>query len=124
MLGREMGGLAEQIGLVSGGRRFAWAIPLRPGLVISHNRFNASRIETVVVAALTSNMRLAAARGNVALLQGEAGLAVPSVVNVSQLRTIDRGFLGQRIGTLSALRMQQVWQGLCLVLQPDSVQVG
>lgn len=105
-----------------GAARGAEPAKLRPGLVISHNRFNASRIDTVVVAAVTSNMRLATARGNVVLFQGEAGLTVPSVVNVSQLRTIDRAYLGQRLGTLSDLRMQQIWQGLCLLLQPDHGQ--
>lgn len=102
-----------------GSARGAEPAKLRPGLIISHNRFNASRIDTVVVAAVTSNLRLADVPGNVALDLGEGGLAKSSVVNISQLRTVDREFLGQRIGALSARRMDQVWQGLRLLLEPE-----
>jgi len=101
-----------------GGARGSEPAKLRLGLIISHDRFNSSRIETVVVASITSNTRLAAAPGNVALLHDEGGLTKQSVINISQLRTVDRAFVGQRIGKLSAARMSQVWAGLCLLLQP------
>lgn len=88
----------------------------RPGLLVSSDRFNRSRISTVIVAAITSNQRLAAAPGNIALPLGTAGLAMASVVNVSQVLTVDRALLGQRIGRLGRERMVEVDRGLRLVL--------
>jgi mRNA interferase MazF len=58
----------------------------RPAVVAQHDRFNLSAVPTTIVAAITSNLRLAAMPGNVRLPKGEAGLARPSVVNVSQIR--------------------------------------
>ena len=89
----------------------------RPVVVVQSDRFNKSRIQTTVVAAVTSNVRLAQAPGNVALRRGEAGLARPSVVNVSQVRTIDRTDLGARIGALPRERLQEVRSGLALLLE-------
>ena len=88
----------------------------RPGLLVSSDRFNRSRISTVIVAAITSNQRLAAAPGNVALPPGTAGLTVSSVVNVSQVLTIDRALLGPRIGRLGRECLVEVDRGLRLVL--------
>ena len=88
----------------------------RPGLLVSSDRFNRSRISTVIVAAITSNHRLAAAPGNVALPSGTAGLTTQSVVNVSQVLTIDRVLLGERIGRLDRERLVEVDRGLRLVL--------
>jgi mRNA interferase MazF len=88
----------------------------RPAVVVQHDRFNQSTISTTVVAAVTSNLRLAAMPGNVRLRAGEAGLPKPSVVNVSQLMTVDRDRLGGRIGTLSTTRARQVLEGLGLVV--------
>jgi mRNA interferase MazF len=99
---------ADPIGSASGYRR--------PGLLVSSDRFNRSRIATVIVAAITSNQRLAAAPGNVALPSGTAGLTRPSVVNVSQVLTIDRALLDQRIGRLGRERLVDVDRGLRLVL--------
>ena len=90
----------------------------RPALVLQHDRFNRSRIATVVVAAITSNLALAHAPGNVRLRRGEGGLPRPSVVNVSQLATIDRARLSARAGTLSSRRIREVWEGVRLVLEP------
>lgn len=87
----------------------------RPGLVVQHDRFNRSAIATIVVASITSNLRLGGMPGNVRLSRGEAGLPRPSVVNVSQLRTIDRSRLGERIGALAPARMRDVLQGLALL---------
>jgi mRNA interferase MazF len=91
----------------------------RPALVVQHDRFNRSAISTTVVAAVTSNLRLAAMPGNVRLRRGEAGLMLPSVVNVSQLRTIDRSRLGERIGALGPARLLEVLQGLALLFGTD-----
>jgi mRNA interferase MazF len=88
---------------------------------VQHDRFNRSAISTIVVAAVTSNLRLAAMPGNVRLRRGEAGLAQPSVVNVSQLRTIDRSRLGDRVGTLGPRRMRDVLAGLNLLLGTDEI---
>lgn len=88
----------------------------RPAVVVSSDRFNRSRIGTAVVAAVTSNMRLAGAPGNVELPKGAAGLPKPSVVNVSQVLTIDRTLFGRRIGTLDTMRVRAVDQGLRLAL--------
>ena len=87
----------------------------RPAVIVQHERFNRSAINTTVVAALTSNLRLAAMPGNVRLRSGEAGLPKPSVVNVSQLTTVDRERLGERIGGLSTARLRQVLEGLGLI---------
>ena len=88
----------------------------RPALVVQHDRFNRSAISTTVVAAVTSNLRLGAMPGNVLLDRGEGGLPRPSVVNVSQLRTVDRSQLGRRVGRLPRVRMQDVLGGLALLL--------
>jgi mRNA interferase MazF len=90
----------------------------RPALVLQHDRFNRSRIATVVVAAITSNLKLAAAPGNLRLRKGEAGLPRPSVVNVSQLATIDRAHVVARLGRLSRARLAEVWSGVKLVIEP------
>ena len=91
----------------------------RPALVVQHDRFNRSAIATTVVAAITSNLRLGAMPGNVRLHRGEAGLARPSVVNISQLRTIDRSLLNDRSGTLGALRLREVLKGIALLFGTD-----
>ena len=93
----------------------------RPALVVQHDRFNRSTISTTVVAAVTSNLRLGAMPGNVRLRQGEAGLSRPSIVNVSQLRTIDRTRLQDRVGVMGAARMRDVLKGLALLLGTDEV---
>ena len=93
----------------------------RPALVIQHDRFNRSAISTTFVAAVTSNLRLGAMPGNVRLRQGEAGLPRASVVNVSQIRTIDRTRLGERIGVLGAGKMRDVLKGLALLFGTDAV---
>ncbi len=93
----------------------------RPAVVVQHDRFNRSAIRTTVVAAVTSNLRLAAMPGNVRLRKGEANLSRPSVVNVSQILTIDRARLAERVGTLGAERVRDVLEGLALLLgiEPD-----
>lgn len=88
----------------------------RPVVVVQSNAFNESRIATAIVAVVTSNLALAEAPGNVRLGKAESGLQKPSVVNVSQLLTLDRSFLTQKIKSLSAGVLNRVDEGLRLVL--------
>jgi len=92
-----------------------------PHVVIQNNVYNISKINTVVVCALTSNLRRAAAPGNVLLKEGEANLPKDSVVNISQIITVDKTDLIERIGSLSLSRMQQVIEGFKLLLEPREV---
>jgi len=84
--------------------------------VVSADAFNRSRIKTVTVAAITSNLRLSAAPGNVALAVGTAGLDRDCVVNVSQVVTLDKTNLETRLGVLDSMHMQEVDAGLRLAL--------
>jgi mRNA interferase MazF len=88
----------------------------RPVLVVQSDPFNKSAIRTVVVAALTSNVRLAEAPGNVRLTRRTSGLSRESVVNVSQLYTVDRDVLSERVGRVPAEALRKVEAGLRLVL--------
>lgn len=88
----------------------------RPVLVLQSNPFNESRISTVIVAVVTSNVALAGAPGNVRLAKSDSGLAKPSVINVSQLITIDRTLLTEKVRALPAGAIARVNEGLKLVL--------
>jgi len=88
----------------------------RPVLVVQSNPFNSSRITTVVVAVITSNLRLSAAPGNVKITKRESGLGKASVVNVSQVLTLDRTLLTEQVRRLSEKRMLEIDQGLRVVL--------
>jgi len=88
----------------------------RPVLVIQADDFNSSRIATVVVLVITSNLRLAQAPGNVFLPHEMTGLPKDSVANVSQILTIDKSFLRERIGALPSSAIGQIEDGLRLVL--------
>ena len=90
----------------------------RPHLVIQNNLFNHSRIHTVLVCLMTSNLKRADAPGNVLLETSEGGLLKPGVVLVSQVFTVDKSQLGEYIGTLSARRVRQILEGLRLVTEP------
>lgn len=83
-----------------------------PYVVVSPDVFNQSRLSTVVVCALTSNLGRASEPGCVLLDDGEANLPKRSVVLVSQIDSIDKASLGPRIGTLSPARVQQILSGL------------
>jgi mRNA interferase MazF len=93
----------------------------RPHVVIQNNLFNASRINTVVVCALTSNLKRARSPGNVLLRKGEGGLSKESVVNITQIWTIDKSELTDKIGTLSFKRVLQINQGLELLFRPREI---
>ncbi|MGA9520183.1 MAG: type II toxin-antitoxin system PemK/MazF family toxin [Myxococcaceae bacterium] len=83
-----------------------------PHVVVQDDVFNHSRITTVVVCALTSNLHRANEPGNVLLDVGEGNLPQQSVVVVSQISSVDRARLGERIGTLSDARVEQILAGL------------
>ncbi|WP_277877197.1 MULTISPECIES: type II toxin-antitoxin system PemK/MazF family toxin [Nostocaceae] len=88
----------------------------RPVLIIQDDTFNQSRISTVIVAVITSNIQLAAAPGNVLLPREASGLPRDSVVNVSQLLTIDKSFLVERVGALPDFLQEEVDEGLRIIL--------
>ena len=93
-----------------------------PHVLIQNNVFNRSRISTVIVCALTSNLKRAAAPGNVLLQLGEANLPKQSVVNVSQIFTVDKSCLVEKIGTLSPARVREILKGVSLVLEPRELE--
>lgn len=84
----------------------------RPVLIVSADQYNRSELRTVTVVVLTSNGRLAALPGNVAVAPDISGLDTESVVNVTQVATIDRSALEQRLGALPDWLMAQVEAGL------------
>ncbi len=88
----------------------------RPVLIVQANEFNESRIHTVIVAVVTSNLRLAEAPGNVLCRARETKLSKDSVVNVSQLLTVDKSLLTERIAALPTGTLRKVEDGLRLVL--------
>ena len=91
----------------------------RPVVVLQHDRFNRTTIATAVVVAITSKLKYGELPGNVRLRKGEAGLPRASVVNVTQVATVDREHVGPRLGTLTDVRLAQVWAGVRLVCEPD-----
>lgn len=89
-----------------------------PHIVIQNNLFNRSRIGTVVLCALTSNLKRANAPGNVLLDAREANLPKRSVVLVSQIFTVDKAHLGAHIGALSDSRVREILDGIKLMTEP------
>jgi len=89
----------------------------RPVVVIQTNPFNESRINTVIICAISSNLNLARALGNLKLPKSKRlGLSKESVLNVSQIYTIDKSFLTQKIGRLSPSQINDLNEGLKMVL--------
>jgi len=88
----------------------------RPVIVVQSDDFNRSRISTVVVVVITSNLRLAEAPGNVYLPRKASGLPKDSVANISQLITVDKSTLRRRVGNLAPHEFAAVESGLKLVL--------
>ena len=88
----------------------------RPVIIIQADAFNRSAIQTVVCVAITSNAGLAAAPGNVRIGTRESGLSKPSVVNVSQLATLDKVLLTEHVKTLDTYTLRQIDEGLRLAL--------
>lgn len=94
----------------------------RPAIVVQNDLFNASNIRTVVVCSLTSNLRRAGAPGNVLLAPGEANLIQQSVVNISQVFTVDRRDLVEKIGFLGGERIREIISGINILLEPREVE--
>ena len=88
----------------------------RPVVIIQSDSFNRSRIATVVVAIITSNLNLVAAPGNVLLERKVSSLPKDSVINVSQILTVDKSLLTQRVGKLPNGIMEAISRGLRLVM--------
>ncbi len=88
----------------------------RPVLVIQSDLFNRSAIRTIICLAITTNLTLGRAPGNVNLPGGASGLPKDSVVNVSQVITVDRSFFTERLGTIPRAILREVELGLRLVL--------
>lgn len=91
----------------------------RPVIVVQGDRFNASRLATVVVVPLTSNLRWASAPGNVLLPAPRTGLPRDSVANVTQIVAADRSILSDRVGRLAEPELELVLAGIELVLGRD-----
>lgn len=99
----------------------------RPIVIVSADSYNRSELRTVTIAALTTNTQLAAVPGNVSVPAGAGGLDNDSVVNVTQIATIDRRVLEQRIGALPDWLIAQVDSGLARALalaRPDRPRSG
>lgn len=88
----------------------------RPGLVLQSDLLNDSKLNTVIVAAITSTLKFGVLPGNVTLKKGEANLPKKSVVNMSQIKTVDKASLKEKMGSLSNDRMVEVYDGLKLVM--------
>jgi mRNA interferase MazF len=91
---------------------------LHPHVVIQNDVINETRISTVITCVISTNIKLASARGNVLLHKGEANLPRSCVVNVSQIYTLDKRGLTEHVGTLSKGRVRQIVDGLYLLLEP------
>ncbi len=89
-----------------------------PHVVVQNNVFNASRINTVVVCALTTNLKRSQVPGNVTLEKGEANLNKKSVVNISQSVTINKSDLKGIIGSLSSTKTKEIIDGVKLLVNP------
>lgn len=87
----------------------------RPVVIVQGDTFNRSRLATVVVIPLTSNLRLADLPGNVLLPSASTGLPKDSVANVTQIIAIDRSLLTEPIGRISHRHLELLWKGLDIV---------
>lgn len=92
----------------------------RPAVVVQDNLFNKTNIKTVIVAVITSNLRLAEMDGNVLIMPRRNGVSTPSVINLTQLYTVDKAELVELIGVVTRSEMEQINKGLRLVLSLDA----
>lgn len=93
-----------------------------PHVVIQNNIFNRSRINTVVVCAITSNLKWEKSPGNILLKKGEGNLTKDSIVNISQIETIDKILLSEKIGVLPSSKVQQIIEGVKLIIEPREIR--
>lgn len=89
-----------------------------PHIVIQNNLFNSSKINTVVMCALTSNLKRGFSPGNVLLKKGEANLPKKSVVNITQIYTVDKNDLYEKIGKVNSDRVTEILSGIHLLIEP------
>lgn len=89
-----------------------------PHVIVQNNLFNRSRIRTVLVCPLTTNLKRASAPGNVLLDKKESNLPKQSVVNVTQVFTVDKSQLDEYVGSLTPTRTTEILNGIKLVLDP------
>jgi len=89
-----------------------------PHIVIQNNLFNSSKINTVVMCSLTSNLKRGLSPGNVVLKKGEANLTKQSVVNITQIYTVDKNDLCDKIGRVSSERVKEIISGIKLLTEP------
>ena len=89
-----------------------------PFVVVQNNIFNKSQIGTVIVCVITSNLKRAKSPGNILLFPGESNLPEQSVINISQVYTVDKKDLSEKIGILSPERVQEMLDGIDLILKP------
>jgi len=89
----------------------------RPGLVVQNNILNDSNLNTVIMLAITSTMKFGELHGNVVLRKGEANLPKKCVINVTQIKSVDKKSIKEKIGTLSKERVDEVHEGLKLVMK-------
>jgi len=92
-----------------------------PHVVIQNNVFNQSKINTVVVCALTSNLKRGRAPGNVLLQKGEGNIKRDSVVNISQIITVNKSDLIEKIGSVSQSRVAEIIEGIELLIEPREI---
>ncbi len=88
----------------------------RPGLVIQNDILNDSNLNTVIMLAITSTMKFGELPGNVVLRKGEANILKKCVINVTQIKSVDKKSIKEKIGTLSKRRMDEVHDGLKLIM--------
>jgi len=93
----------------------------RPCIVIQNNLFNASKINTVIVCIITSSLALAKVPGNVLLKKGEGGLPKDSVANVSQIITLDKTDLEEKVGQLGKGVINDIVTGIKLFIEPKEI---
>lgn len=96
----------------------------RPGVVLQEDTLNDSRISTVLMAALTTTMKFGELPGNVTLRKGESNMPKGCVINVTQIKAVDKNAIGDLIGALSARRLHEVYAGILLVMGMDDDKMG
>ena len=88
----------------------------RPGLVVQNDLLNDSKLNTVIVVAITSTLKFGELPGNIILQKGEANLPKRSVVNLTQIKTVDKHSLKEKIGSLTQKRLADVYEGMKLIM--------
>ena len=88
----------------------------RPGLVVQNDILNESNINTVIMLAVTSTLKFGELPGNIVLKKGEANVPKKCVINVTQIKSVDKKSIKEKIGTLSKKRIDEIHEGLKLVM--------